>query len=150
MHRASVLSLQSLTPDDSSELLPTTNDGPESLLVRREQLGMLKDAVAELPERLRTVVEEYFFAQRKMADIAAELGVTESRVSQLRSEALTLLRAGMRTGADDEASAPAAGSRGQTALRQAYCAAVASRSTLAQRLLATNPLGEMHVASVAG
>jgi RNA polymerase sigma factor for flagellar operon FliA len=150
VHRASVLSLQSLTPDDSSELLPATTDGPEGLLVRREQLGMLKDAVAELPDRLRTVVEEYFFAQRKMADIAAELGVTESRVSQLRSEALTLLRAGMRTGADDEASAPAAGSRGQTALRQAYCAAVASRSTLAQRLRATNPLGEMQVASVAG
>jgi RNA polymerase sigma factor for flagellar operon FliA len=48
--------------------------------------------VTELPERLRFVVEQYFFGQRRMADIAAELGVTESRVSQLRSEALRTLR----------------------------------------------------------
>jgi RNA polymerase sigma factor for flagellar operon FliA len=92
VHRAAVLSLQSLTPDDTAELLPTSNDGPESLLLRREQLGMLKDAIAELPERLRTVVEEYFFAQRKMADIAIELGVTESRVSQLHTTAVLRLR----------------------------------------------------------
>jgi RNA polymerase sigma factor for flagellar operon FliA len=150
VHRASVLSLQSLTPDDTAELLPTSGDGPENLLVRREQLGMLRDAVAELPDRLRTVVEQYFFAQRKMADIADELGVTESRVSQLRSEALVMLRAGMRTGSDDEPAAPAATSRGQSAVRDAYCASVASRSTLAERLRATNALGEMRVASVAG
>jgi RNA polymerase sigma factor FliA len=150
VHRASVLSLQSLTPDDSAELLPTSNDGPEHLLVRREQLGMLKDAIAELPDRLRTVVEQYFFAQRKMADIAEELGVTESRVSQLRSEALAMLRAGMRTGADDEPAAPAASSRGQSAIREAYCTAVAARSTLSERLRATNTLGEVRVAAVAG
>jgi RNA polymerase sigma factor for flagellar operon FliA len=149
VHRASVLSLQSLTPDDTAELLPTANDGPESVLLRREQIGMLKDAIAELPERLRTVVEQYFFAQRKMADIAAELGVTESRVSQLRSEALTMLRAGMRTGADDEAAAPAATSRGQSAQREAYCLAVAARSTLAERLTATTPLGEIQSVPVA-
>ena len=149
VHRAAVLSLQSLTPDDTAELLPTGSEGPENLLLRREQLGMLKDAIAELPERLRTVVQEYFFAQRKMADIAAELGVTESRVSQLRSEALTMLRAGMRTGADDEAAAPACASRGQSALREAYCAAVAARSTLAERLRATTPLGDVRPVRVA-
>jgi RNA polymerase sigma factor FliA len=149
VHRASVLSLQSLTPDSTAELLPTANDGPEHLLVRREQLGMLRDAIAELPDRLRTVVEEYFFAQRKMADIAAELGVTESRVSQLRSEALTMLRAGMHAGSEDETPAPAAGSRSQSAVREAYCAAVAARSTLAERLRATSTLGEMRAASVA-
>ncbi len=63
--------------------------------MHREQIGFLRDAIELLPERLRTVVEQYFFEQRKMADIAAELGVTESRVSQLRSEALTMLREGM-------------------------------------------------------
>jgi RNA polymerase sigma factor FliA len=150
VHRASVLSLQSLTPDDTADLLPTNGEGPESVLLRREQIGILKDAIAELPERLRTVVEQYFFAQRKMADIAAELGVTESRVSQLRSEALAMLRAGMRSGADDEAAAPAASSRGQAATREAYRAAVAKRSTLAQRLRATTALGEIRPVSLAG
>lgn len=146
VHRAAVLSLQSLAPEDGAELLPTVDDGPEGVLVRREQLGMLKDAVAELPHRLRTVIEQYFFAQRKMADIAAEFGVTESRVSQLRSEALAMLRAGMRTGADDEAAEPPVTSCAQSAMRHAYCAAVASRSTLAQRLRITNALGELRAA----
>jgi RNA polymerase sigma factor FliA len=149
VHRASVLSLQSLTPDDNAELLPTANDGPEGLLLRREQLGMLKDAIAELPERLRMVVQEYFFAQRKMADIAAQLGVTESRVSQLRSEALTMLRAGLRTGADDEAALPMPSTRGQSAARAAYCTAVASRSTLAERLRGTTPLGDVRAVPLA-
>jgi RNA polymerase sigma factor FliA len=149
VHRASVLSLQSLTPDDNAELLPTAGDGPETLLLRREQLGMLKDAIAELPERLRAVVQEYFFAQRKMADIAVQLGVTESRVSQLRSEALIMLRAGLRTGADDEAAVPAPASRGQSAARVAYCAAVAARSTLAERLCGTTPLGDIRAVPVA-
>src|SRR4029079_5597080 len=102
VHRASVLSLQSLTVDESAELVPSSGEQPDATLVRREQLGMLRDAIAELPDRMRTVVEEYFFGQRKMADIASELGVTESRVSQLRSEALGLLRAGLAACSTDE------------------------------------------------
>lgn len=143
VHRASVLSLQGLTTDDGAELLPTSSHGPENLLLKREQLGYLQDAIAELPERLRLVVEQYFFAQRKMVDIAAELGVTESRVSQLRSEALAMLRAGMRSH-DSETPAPAEESRRRNAGREAYCAAVATRSTLATRLAATTLLGDTH------
>ena len=90
--RASVLSIQGITPDQGAELLPSTGDGPETVLLRREQIGYLHDAIAVLPDRLRTVVEQYFFGQRRMVDIAADLGVTESRVSQLRSEALALLQ----------------------------------------------------------
>ena len=143
VQRASVLSIQGLTDDDGAELLPASDGGPEGLLLHREQIGMLRDAVAELPERLRTVVEQYFFQQRKMADIADELGVTESRVSQLRSEALTMLRAGMRA-QDDQAPAEAPPlSRRRNSVREAYCAAVATRSTLAGRLEATTVLGEM-------
>jgi RNA polymerase sigma factor for flagellar operon FliA len=138
VHRASVLSLQALT-DESDTDFAAEADGPEGLLLRREQLGYLRDAVAELPDRLRTVVEEYFFGQRKMAEIAADLGVTESRVSQMRSEALSLLRAGLQ--ATDLAVQPVR-ARGQSAVKQAYLAAVAARSTLAGRLAATTLLCE--------
>jgi RNA polymerase sigma factor for flagellar operon FliA len=142
LRRAGVLSLQNLTPDESADLLPHREDGPEGLLLRREQVGMLHDAIAELPERLRYVVEQYFFAQRKMADIASELGVTESRVSQLRSEALTLLRAGLQDGTAEPASTTRAA--GRAAARQAYRDAVATRSSLAHRLAVTTVLGEVH------
>lgn len=148
--RAGVLSLQALTPEDSDMLVPATSKQPEALLLDRERLGYLHDAIAELPERLRTVVVGYFFDQRKMLDIAAELGVTESRVSQLRSEALVMLRAGMKA-ADAVESAPAAAepapelsprARAKEASKAAYFAAVATRSSVASRLDATSVLGE--------
>ena len=127
------------TPDAGAELVPTTTAGPEALLVHREQIGFLRDAIELLPERLRTVVEEYFFAQRKMADIAADLGVTESRVSQLRSEALAMLRLGMQA-TDEVVTAPVTGRRNSA--KAAYASAVTTRSTLAERLGHTTAFGE--------
>ena len=79
-----------------------------------------------------------------MADIADDLGVTESRVSQLRSEALALLRSGMRAQDGDAAVAAPPVTRRRGNAREAYCAAIATRSTLASRLEATNLLGEAH------
>jgi RNA polymerase sigma factor FliA len=144
VQRAAVVSLNNLTPDGGADLLPMRSDGPEGLLLRREQIGYLRDAVAELPERLRTVVIGHFFEQRRMTDIAAELGVTESRISQLRSEALGVLRSVLQT--VDEAPAqepqPDARTTRRAAAARAYCAAVASRSSLAGRLAATTLLGE--------
>jgi RNA polymerase sigma factor FliA len=144
VQRAAVVSLNNLTPDGGADLLPMRSDGPEGLLLRREQIGYLRDAVAELPERLRTVVIGHFFEQRRMTDIAAELGVTESRISQLRSEALGVLRNVLQT--VDEAPAqepqPDARTTRRAAAARAYCAAVASRSSLAGRLAATTLLGE--------
>jgi RNA polymerase sigma factor FliA len=144
VHRAAVLSLQALTPADGAEMLPSVADGPEGVLLKREQLGYLRDGIAELPDRLRFVVEQYFFGQRKMADIAAELGVTESRISQLRSEALVLLRAGLRSQDGEAVRSPVAELHRRHAGRDRYCAAVAARSTLAGRLTATTLLGEVH------
>ena len=144
VQRAGLVSLQALPSEDGAATVPSTDDQPEDTLLKREQIGYLRDAVAELPAKLRLVVEEYFFGQRRMADIAAELGVTESRVSQLRSEALVLLRSAMNNMDDgaQEASPSPAGRGRAAAAKQAYVAAVATRSTLAGRLSATTLLGE--------
>jgi RNA polymerase sigma factor for flagellar operon FliA len=140
VQRASVLSLQGFAPETGAAMLPDAQRGPEQLLVDREQIGYLHDAVAELPERLAFVVRAYFFDQRQMSDIAAELGVTESRISQLRSEALTLLRHGMRSQTETVGD-PA--EKGRAAAKIAsYAAAVVTRSSLSSRLAVSTPLGE--------
>ena len=69
---------------------------------------MLHDSVDLLPARLREVVVGYFLEGEASASIAARLGVTESRVSQLRSEAVALLRTILR-GQDEEIPASVAG-----------------------------------------
>lgn len=142
VHRAGLVSLQALPSEDGAASVPSSEDHPEEMLIKREQIGYLHDAVVELPAKLRLVVEQYFFGQRRMADIADELGVTESRVSQLRSEALVLLRAAMNH-ADDSPTDPGSAGRGRAAAaREAYTAAVVGRSNLADRLSATTLLGE--------
>ena len=141
VQRAAVVSLNNLTPDGGADLLPMRSEGPEGLLLRREQIGYLRDAIAELPERLRIVIIGHFFEQRRMTEIAAELGVTESRISQLRSEALGVLRNALQS-VDEPPAQPEARTSRRVAVAQAYVAAVASRSSVAGRLSSTTLLGE--------
>jgi RNA polymerase sigma factor for flagellar operon FliA len=139
LDRAAVVSLQSLNPDGVDERLPQASDGPEALLLKREQIGYLHDAIAELPDRLRLIVHRYFFENRKMSEIADELGVTESRISQLRSEALVLMRAAMAAmNADLSDLLPT----DAPARQRNYTAAVITRSSLTTRLQATTLLAE--------
>ncbi len=76
-----------------------------------------------------------FFDDRLLKDVAEELGVTESRVSQLRTEALGHAA---RRDAHDPRRGPAPGlgrpRHGAAARRRAsYYADIARRATLAQR-----------------
>lgn len=57
-----------------------------------ETRRMLMSAVHELPERDRIIIALYFFEGLTLGEIGLVLGVTESRVSQLRSRATRALR----------------------------------------------------------
>lgn len=92
--------------DDERTLeLPDESPSPEDTLLDDERLVYLRASVRALPQRLRYVVEQVFFEERPIQDVADELGVTQSRVSQLRTEALTLMREGMNRHLDPEAAA---------------------------------------------
>jgi RNA polymerase sigma factor FliA len=123
-----VLSLQGSTSTSLDELVPTRAPSPEQLVEHQERLTYLLEAIAELPERLRQVVQDYFFSERPMADIAADLGVTDSRISQMRAEALVLLRDALNSALDPQLVLPATKPNGCAARRrEAYFAAVAAR-----------------------
>ena len=135
VHRAVVLNYDSLTASGESEsVLPSDHRSPDVVLLERERQSYLVDAVGALPERLRRVVVGYFFEERSMQQIADELGVSESRISQMRSEALVLLKEGMNSQLDPEA-VPAPSQSPRVARRKAaYYAAVASSSDYRSRL----------------
>ncbi len=133
--RASVMSLQGFGDTPVDDVIPHRAPSPEERIEQQEKVGYLVDAVALLPDRLRTVVEGYFFAERPMAEIADELGVTESRVSQMRAEALVLLKDALNSALSPELVTPHSKPDGCAARRrEAYFAAVASRRTAAARL----------------
>ena len=83
--------LQSLLTEEDTECLP--QDAAE----HRELLGTLRLAVQHLDETHREVIVRHFFSDDLLQDIAADLGVTEARVSQIRSEAINAIRAYLGT-----------------------------------------------------
>jgi RNA polymerase sigma factor for flagellar operon FliA len=142
VQRAAVLSLQGFSAGAPEDLVTEQSMNPEELLLHRERIGYLHDAVAVLPERLRFVVEASFLQERPLSEVAAELGVTESRVSQLRTEALALLKDGLTTHMDQQEGAAAKGDGCVARRRAAYAAQIAGRSTMASRLAVTDVQGQ--------
>jgi RNA polymerase sigma factor FliA len=137
VQRAVVFSLQGFATAGAEDMVTEPGVGPEDMLIRRERMGYLAHAIEALPDRLQAVIRGYFFEERPMAQIAVELGVTESRVSQLRSEALSLLRDGLNTHLDPALAAPA--KEGCVARRRAaYFESIADRGTLKSRLALTS------------
>lgn len=64
----------------------------EQAFARRERARMLRSILDRLPSRLRWVLEQRYFDGRTQKAVAAELGVHESRVSQLLEEAFARAR----------------------------------------------------------
>lgn len=84
--------------------LPTNEDGSEILLGEDEKESVentdlhsaLLSEMRALPEKMRLVMHLYYQEGMKMLDIANDLGLTESRVSQIHSNAVARLRRSLR------------------------------------------------------
>src|SRR3954464_14803933 len=102
LFRSVVLALEHEVNEDSEEdltLVDVLSDRstlePLEELESRELHSYLRDAVSLLPERQRLVIVGYFLEGSTSLELARLLDVTESRISQLRSEALETLRNGI-------------------------------------------------------
>jgi RNA polymerase sigma factor FliA len=107
---------------------------PEEALERTELLGSLREAMAQLPEPQRTVVDRYYVRGDLLRDIAADHGITEARVSQICLEAVHALRAFLSVIFDGVPEVPA-GAPGHRR-RAAYLAHMAETSTWRSRMAA--------------
>ncbi|MCP5195781.1 MAG: RNA polymerase sigma factor FliA [Gammaproteobacteria bacterium] len=90
-----LLSLDEAGADDESEVqrVPSSEDDPSETVNREHLCKLLAAAIGLLPERERLVLSLYYDEELHLKEIGAVLGVSESRVSQLRSQALARLRA---------------------------------------------------------
>src|SRR5947208_4196062 len=66
---------------------------PLGTLLTRERVAIVAQAIGRLPERERTVVTLYYHEELTMKEVGGVLGLTESRVSQLHSQAMLRLKA---------------------------------------------------------
>ncbi len=67
-------------------------DELEENLTREEELRILREEILKLGRQERVVLSLYYFEGLKLHEIAEVLGVTESRISQIRSKAIQQLR----------------------------------------------------------
>ena len=101
-------------------MVPAEPERPDLQYERDEVKGRVRNAIATLPPREQRVIALYYYNEVTMKDIGAELGVNESRVSQLHARAIKRMRDAL--GADTTPIAASA------ALRAAFAAFEAGNS----------------------
>ncbi len=73
-------------------MVPSEPLAPDRACEHAEVRGRVRAAIAALPWRERKVVGLYYYGEVTMKQIGAEIGVNESRVSQLHARAIQRLR----------------------------------------------------------
>jgi RNA polymerase sigma factor for flagellar operon FliA len=98
-----------LSVDDNSihtgdTMLDSVSDNAPSILEGMQKADtqrLLSEAIAGLPERERLVMALYYDEELNLREIGAVMGVSESRVSQIHSQAVIRLQARMLIHPDD-------------------------------------------------
>lgn len=96
-----IISLEEAMPDRSSDskdlrimdsIEDPGSDNPLKALGFMEVKEILKDTIANLPEKEKLVVALYHYEELTLKEIGVVLDITESRVSQIHSKAILKLR----------------------------------------------------------
>ena len=78
-------------------LIPSEPEQPDTAYERGETKERVRAAIASLPPREQKVIGLYYYGEATMKQIGAEIGVNESRVSQLHARAIRRLRDALGT-----------------------------------------------------
>lgn len=73
-------------------MVPTELPRPDRACERDEVASRIRKAIRDLPRRERKVIGLYYYGEVTMKQIGSEIGVNESRVSQLHARAVQRLR----------------------------------------------------------
>lgn len=92
-----VLSIEDVGVDEDamSNLAADQSLNPDEGLLREDFKRCLAEGISGLPERERLVLTLYYDEELNLREIGAVIGVSESRVSQIHSQALIRLKARM-------------------------------------------------------
>jgi RNA polymerase sigma factor for flagellar operon FliA len=95
--------MATLDESDSADLppilLPSEPPSPDRVYETVEVRERVRAAIATLPPREQRVIGRYYFDEATMKEIGVEIGVNESRVSQLHARAVQRLKKAL--GADE-------------------------------------------------
>jgi RNA polymerase sigma factor FliA len=83
-------------------LVPSEPTAPDRAYEEQEIRDRMRAAIASLPPRERKVIGLYYYGEATMKQIGAEIGVNESRVSQLHARAVQRLKKALGAGCESE------------------------------------------------
>jgi RNA polymerase sigma factor FliA len=118
-------------------LVPAEPERPDHAYEKTEVKDRVRAAIQMLPVRERRVIGLYYYSEVTMKEIGAELGVNESRVSQLHARAIRRLRDALGTDVSPAAAA------------QSIRAAILAFEVKPRMAKATLPAAESRVAASA-
>ena len=119
--------------DESSlptALVPSEPESPDRAYERRETRERIRTAIQSLPRREQKVIGLYYYGEVTMRQIGSEIGVNESRVSQLHARAIRRLR---------DALGEMAPAQAATELRGALVEFAAKKPVMAKATLQAQP-----------
>lgn len=97
--------LNSLTKSDKKSMLGLIENGkmpnPFAEMSRTNLKTMVEKAINDLPEKQRLVLALYYYEDMNLKEIGRVLEVTESRVSQLHTQAILRLKAKLKHNFDE-------------------------------------------------
>lgn len=103
VHSDAFMSLDESWQDDEGStvslldmLEDTTAKNPQNQLIKRQVVESMGEAIDALPEKERLVITLYYYEEMNLKEIGEIIGLTESRVSQLHSQAILRLRSKLK------------------------------------------------------
>lgn len=103
VHSLSFMSLDDFHEDDEGSSFGFLNflsdngtESPQNQMMAKQLLQVLGAAIESLPEKERLVVTLYYYEELNLKEIGEIMGLTESRISQLHSQAVIRLKVKMK------------------------------------------------------
>jgi RNA polymerase sigma factor for flagellar operon FliA len=103
VHSLSFMSLDDFHEDDEGSPFGFLNflsdngvDNPQNQMMAKQLLQVLGGAIESLPEKERLVVTLYYYEELNLKEIGEIMNLTESRISQLHSQAVIRLKVKMK------------------------------------------------------
>lgn len=103
VHSLSFMSLEDFHEDDEGSSFGFLNflsdngtENPQNQMMAKQLLQVLGDAIESLPEKERLVVTLYYYEELNLKEIGEIMSLTESRISQLHSQAVIRLKVKMK------------------------------------------------------
>ncbi|MGA7827559.1 MAG: FliA/WhiG family RNA polymerase sigma factor [Geobacteraceae bacterium] len=103
VHSLSFMSLDDFHEDDEGSSFGFLNflsdngtESPQNQMMAKQLLQVLGNAIESLPEKERLVVTLYYYEELNLKEIGEIMNLTESRISQLHSQAVIRLKVKMK------------------------------------------------------